>query len=45
MAENFNINYPMIHQGTEKTEVIFYQNERELFSNIIDTEISLCCQK
>lgn len=38
MAENFNINYPMIHQGTEKTEVIFYQNERELFSNIIDTE-------
>lgn len=38
MAENFNINYPMIHQGTEKTEVFFYQNERELFSNIIDTE-------
>ena len=38
MAENFNINYPMIHQGTEKTEVVFYQNERELFSNIIDTE-------
>ena len=38
MAENFNINYPMIHQGTEKTEVIFYQNERELFSNLIDTE-------
>ena len=32
-AENFNINYPMIHQGTEKTEVVFYQTESELFEN------------
>lgn len=37
-AENFNINYPMIHQGTEKTEVVFYQTESELFENIANTE-------
>ena len=36
--KNFNINYPMIHQGTEKTEVFFYQNENELFENIANTE-------
>jgi 3-dehydroquinate synthase len=38
MKKDFDINYPLIHQGTEKTEVVFYQNEKELFSNIVDTE-------
>lgn len=32
MKKDFNINYPMIHQGTEKTEVIFFRTENELFS-------------
>jgi len=27
MKKDFNINYPMIHQGTEKTEVVFFQVE------------------
>ena len=34
MKKDFNINYPMIHQGTEKTEVVFFQKESELFANI-----------
>ena len=38
MEKDFNINYPMIHQGTEKTEVFFYQNENQLFENIANTE-------